>query len=75
MSENTFFKGKRNRKFSIYPVCPVSAGANNFLRHGVPAAAKTGLPITLAVHIRTPTFHKKMIAFSYKDPKIYPKEF
>lgn len=51
------------------------AGANNFLKHGVPAAAKTGLPITLAVHIRTPTFHKKMIAFSYKDPKIYPKEF
>lgn len=70
-----FLKGKSNRKFNIYPVCPVSAGANNFLKHDVPAAAKTGLPIILAVHIRTLTFYKKMISFSYNDPKIFPKEF
>lgn len=53
----------------------MSAGANNFLKHDVPAAVKTGLPITLTVHIRTPTFLKKIIAFSYYDPKIFPKEF
>lgn len=53
----------------------MSAGANNFLKHDVPAAAKIRLPITFTVHIRTPTFLKKMIAFSYNDPKIFPKEF